>query len=451
MKNRPLILVLCILGIAFCGAAVLNAPAIARAKTVTTFDDLTALHEAYLLRRRSSTPNGIAFSLHIDREPDTNSSPKLPPLTHDETAELLTPLLSGFDSLNNTHLAPCQNYEAYDRTAKIKTMLAVSAPDAQTLTPMQALLQSVHDLTGTAFTIEDITVFAEAEISALHAEYEALERGVIKQGLAADLESYAADPMHYRTDSQTIAHEYALLLAELETVFGASLYAYDTPKAGVEVVTHTHPWNAVASYQKNKMVLYFNTAAYDAKDYAFLAVHEIMPGHHLETSARRKAPICPAYKTRKARRLMEGWATYAETLADEVDFFDAPGRRLGWLDYRMIRAVRILLDIERTQNGDSYESLVALWDARTPPRLHPLFNREYKRMIRARHHHFQYMLGAQTILSARTTLKAEMGETFDIKKFHDAILRGSYGDMKIFPEKVKAAMQSIEAPETLSH
>jgi uncharacterized protein (DUF885 family) len=75
--------------------------------------------------------------------------------------------------------------------------------------------------------------------------------------------------------------------------------------------------------------------------------HESVPGHHLQTSAVLMArdELSRFALTTRVFAHSEGWAHYAERLADELGWYEEPGTRLGWLQWSALRAVRVVLDI----------------------------------------------------------------------------------------------------------
>ena len=102
------------------------------------------------------------------------------------------------------------------------------------------------------------------------------------------------------------------------------------------------------------LVTYFDQATYDISIAPFISVHEIFPGHHLNLKSRDSDYICLSNDTKSAGWLVEGWATYAEFIADEEGIFNEAEQKLAWLDYRLTRAMRIILDVKRMQPETNY-------------------------------------------------------------------------------------------------
>ena len=76
-----------------------------------------------------------------------------------------------------------------------------------------------------------------------------------------------------------------------------------------------------------------------------VAAHEAVPGHHLQLAvayARRRAGSRERWASSVA---LEGWGLYIETLLAEQGYFDTPQARMGRLKLRLLRAVRVELDI----------------------------------------------------------------------------------------------------------
>ncbi len=396
--------------------------------------DAVALSERQMYRSIVRTSRAVVTLL-----PDTVNAPKDIFLS-----EQTTDMLSRLKALNPSHLPLCQRYLYHSQIGHMQSQLW-HLKQTSSRSKVHDIEAYVYKLTGTPYGIDEIEAIAEAEITEIESELAALENRITQSGAADTLEEFAALPEFFRTDPARIQSEYEALLQTARTQLSGEIYDYNAESAGVAVKTTPHRWNAVASYSLNQMVLYFTEDAYDTKLYRMLAVHEITPGHHISRYARRGGAICGG-RLRGMHDLEEGWATYSEYIADRAGFFSPPEQRLGWLDYRYIRAMRILMDVHMARDGWNTEQLNALWIARVPPRLRPYFAREHKRLIRSSQHHLGYIFARRAIEMARADIAFEMGDDFYPKLFHDAILRARYHHMSTFTDQVRAIMAARRAP-----
>jgi len=164
--------------------------------------------------------------------------------------------------------------------------------------------------------------------------------------------------------------------------------------------------------------------------------HEGVPGHHLQLGAARVA----GDRLSRYSRISgvsghgEGWALYAERLADELGWFAEPGTRLGMLHGSALRATRVIVDIGLhldlpmpAREADTYgprwtfdvgERVLAERGRLAPHRVHPEMVRYAGWPAQAT----AYKLGERAWLAARDEAKARQGAAFDIKAWHTAAL-----------------------------
>jgi uncharacterized protein (DUF885 family) len=156
--------------------------------------------------------------------------------------------------------------------------------------------------------------------------------------------------------------------------------------------------------------------------------HEGVPGHHLEIGATRVAGerLSRFAKFCGAPGHGEGWALYAERLADELGWFDIPGSRLGMLSEAALRAARVVLDIGihldlPLPDGSrwTFESACQFLAERgraEPHQVHP----EVVRYLGWPAQAISYKLGERAWLAARAAARRRPG--FDLKHWHTAAL-----------------------------
>jgi uncharacterized protein (DUF885 family) len=169
-----------------------------------------------------------------------------------------------------------------------------------------------------------------------------------------------------------------------------------------------------------------------------IAFHEVVPGHHLQVSLANEREGLPAI----ARFLFssgfaEGWALYAEQLADELGLYTGDVDRLGMLSTRAWRAVRMVVDTGLHALGWPREKALDFLLA------HSALSREQAgaeidRYIAMPGQAPSYLLGYQEILALREEARARDGERFDLKRFHAAVLRNGGVTLRVLREQVRA-------------
>lgn len=173
-------------------------------------------------------------------------------------------------------------------------------------------------------------------------------------------------------------------------------------------------------------LLYINlrdTTEWPAYTLPTLVYHEGMPGHHAESAfprQNRRVPLVNRLVWMSA--YTEGWATYAEDLADEMGLYaDDPLGRIGYLQSMLFRSARLVVDTGLHEKQWSREQAVDYLVATTGlPR--SMMESEVDRYIVWPGQALTYQTGRNTIRRLRTQAEASLGEAFDLRAFHGVIL-----------------------------
>lgn len=152
------------------------------------------------------------------------------------------------------------------------------------------------------------------------------------------------------------------------------------------------------------------------------AVHEAIPGHHLQVAlAKEQGAAHPLSRYSFNSGFGEGWALYAERLADEMGLFSSDLDRLGMLGSEAFRAARMVIDASVHTKGWTREQAYEYLTTHT----FVLGNKadgEIDRYISWPGQAPSYMIGRNEILALRAEAKQAMGDRFDIRAFHDTVL-----------------------------
>ncbi len=153
-----------------------------------------------------------------------------------------------------------------------------------------------------------------------------------------------------------------------------------------------------------------------------LTYHEGIPGHHLQGSIANETQLPMIRKISFFSAYVEGWALYAEQLADEMGMYaDDPWGRIGYMHDAMFRGVRLVVDSGiHAMKWTREQAIKYYMDALGDPEASSAT--EVERYCVWPGQACAYMLGKLTILRLRDKAKAALGPKFDIREFHDAIL-----------------------------
>ena len=297
---------------------------------------------------------------------------------------------------------------------------------------------SVRQWTTTDKSGEEIHRIGLDLVASLSARADALmkKQGLTQGTVGQRFRAMYDDPkFHYPNTDEGKAKLLADLNDKVKTV-QARLPKYFgvLPKAGVEikrVPVYTEAGSPGGYYQPPTLdgsrpgAYYINLRDTDEQpSWALptLTYHEAIPGHHLQGTIALEAPSPMIRKLQFFSAELEGWALYAEQLADEMGMYDIdPYGRIGYLHDAIFRGVRLVVDSgmhakkwTREQAVEYFVSSIGDKDAAAIT--------EVERYCVWPGQACGYMLGKLEILRLREDAKKRLGARFDIRKFHDAIL-----------------------------
>jgi uncharacterized protein (DUF885 family) len=156
----------------------------------------------------------------------------------------------------------------------------------------------------------------------------------------------------------------------------------------------------------------------------WLSYHEGIPGHHFQISIAQELRGLPLFRRfLPFTAYIEGWALYAEKLAHEQGFYkDDPYGELGCLDAELMRAVRLVVDTGIHYKHWTREQAIEYMEAHTAS-AHESVVSEIERYIVWPGQACAYKVGEIKIVELRQKAKKALGEKFDLRRFHDIVLK----------------------------
>jgi len=153
-----------------------------------------------------------------------------------------------------------------------------------------------------------------------------------------------------------------------------------------------------------------------------MALHEGVPGHHLQSALSKEIENVPDFrKGYYPHAYGEGWGLYAEKLGVEMGVYETPYDDFGRLTWEMWRACRLVIDTGIHAKGWTRQQAVDYLAGNTALSLHNV-GTEVDRYIAWPGQALAYKMGELTIWELRAKAEKELGDDFDIRTFHDAIL-----------------------------
>lgn len=153
-----------------------------------------------------------------------------------------------------------------------------------------------------------------------------------------------------------------------------------------------------------------------------LTLHEAVPGHHIQIALQQEAAEGPYFrKNVDVTAFTEGWGLYAEFLGEEMGFYRTPEERFGRLSYEMWRACRLVADTGMHWMGWTTEQARQCFTDNSALSPHNI-ETELQRYIGWPGQALAYKIGEIRLREIRTRAEQALGDRFNVRDFHDALL-----------------------------
>ena len=217
------------------------------------------------------------------------------------------------------------------------------------------------------------------------------------------------------------------------------------PYGIMEIPEHLAPRTTTAYYSRGRAdgtragfyaVNTYNLPSRPLYEVEALSLHEAVPGHHLQIALQQELENLPNFRTSASfTAYVEGWALYAERLGLEVGFYEDMYSNFGRLSYEMWRALRLVVDTGLHAKGWSRQQAVDFMAENSALSLHNI-NAEVNRYIFWPGQALAYKIGEIKIRELRALAEQELGDSFDIRSFHDAILLSGSVPLEVLEENI---------------
>jgi uncharacterized protein (DUF885 family) len=175
------------------------------------------------------------------------------------------------------------------------------------------------------------------------------------------------------------------------------------------------------------------------------AFHEGVPGHHMQIAIGQELGELPPFrKYAFYTAFVEGWALYSEELGTELGFFKDPYSYYGHLQSEMLRAIRLVVDTGLHSKHWTRQQVVDYFHAHSNTEEVEVQS-ETDRYIVWPGQALGYKIGQLKITELREYAKAQLGDKFDIRGFHDTVLGNGALPLNVLEERVKEWIASRKA------
>lgn len=309
-----------------------------------------------------------------------------------------------------------------------KSLAASDLPDGKRY---YAFLARRH--TTTTLTPDQIHDIGQSEVARIRARMQETMKAAGFQGdLPAFLAMLRKDPRFYATSRQQLLEKSSEIAKRADDQLPAHFGILPRLTYGVRPV----PASIEKGYTTGRYFggdakvgraggLMINTSELDQRplyELPALVLHEGAPGHHIQISLAAEQINVPEFRRNLYFTAFgEGWGLYSEWLGEEMGIYRDPYEVFGRLSYEMWRACRLVADTGMHWKGWTLEQARACFTDNTA--LSPTnIEVELKRYVSWPGQALAYKIGELRLLDLRKRAEARLGDRFDERGFHDAVL-----------------------------
>lgn len=306
----------------------------------------------------------------------------------------------------------------------------------------------VKTMTTTNMTPDEIHQFGVDEVARIHGEMRGVMGEVGFEGELADFFKHLeAEERFYYDNEEELLQGYRDLQAKVNEALPALFDIF--PKADYEVKPVPEfmaQSSAGAFYQPGTpdgsrpgafFVNTFNLKAQAKFGMTTLSIHEASPGHHFQISIAQEIENLPRFRRFGGQTaFFEGWALYAESLGKEMGLLDDPYDYYGRLSDELLRGMRLVVDTGLHHKGWSREQAIEYMSENSSMAETDVVA-EVERYIVFAGQALAYKVGQRVISGLRAEAESELGDDFDIKAFHRAVLEDGALPMRVLQTKIR--------------
>ncbi len=304
----------------------------------------------------------------------------------------------------------------------------------------------IRYFTTTDLSAEQIHQIGLSEVARIRAE---MQQIVDKLEFAGDINQFITflrtDPQFYAKTPKELLKHAAYYSKKIDALLPKLFYTLPRQPYGVAPVPDSiapkYTTGRYISSNRDDQPGYYwvNTYALDKRPlYAIpaLTLHEAVPGHHLQIALAAELKDLPPVRQTYISAFGEGWGLYSEYLGKEVGFYEDEYDDFGRLSYEMWRACRLVVDTGMHLMGWTRQQAMDYMLENTALSAHNV-QTEIDRYISWPAQALSYKIGELEIKKLRAEAEQTLGNQFDLRAFHDAVLAHGSVPLSVLRENIE--------------
>ncbi len=327
------------------------------------------------------------------------------------------------------------------------TLAAEAMPDGKAF-----YAQQIREYTTLDLGAEEIHRIGLAEVARIRAGMqEVIAQTGFKGSFAEFLAFLRTDPQFYARTPDELLHRAAWISKRVDGVIGR--YFDPLPRGRFTIVPVPDDiapfWTAGRGGMGTYWLNTYDLPSRPLYNLPALTLHESDPGHSFQAALAREQAQQPEFRRNSyISAYGEGWGLYVEKLGEEMGVYETPYEHFGRLTYEMWRAARLVIDTGVHHKGWSREQALAFLRDNTALSEHEVTT-EVDRYISWPAQALSYKLGEIAIVRLRAEAEAALGERFDIRAFHNVVLRQGSVTLPVLESQVRQFIADSKAAAAL--
>lgn len=370
-------------------------------------------------------------------------------LTSDEKAKVLAELKSIIKDHVNTSYKKLYDFVKNEYLPNCRKDAGIwSLPDGK-----ERYQNAVRYYTTLDLTADEIHNIGLKEVERIRGEMEKLKNQIGFNGTLDEFNTYLkTDPQFYYTEKNGLLDGFRTILMKVDTKLPDMFGRLPEAKYDLFEMEEFRAKSAPAAYyysapddRSRPGYFYVNTYNLSARPkytMTSLAMHEAVPGHHLQISIAQELKNLPKFRRDMGvTAFVEGWGLYSEFLGYEMGMYEDLYQRYGALTFEIWRACRLVVDTGIHDKHWTREEAFEFMKKNTPNSELDIQS-EIDRYISWPGQALAYKLGELKMKELRKMAEEKLGSKFDVKEFHDKLLENGAIPLPLLEKKINEWVQS---------